>query len=291
MKDAQMRTLLKTKTVINANYQETKKTIREQKLNTVCEEAACPNKFECFGIKTATFLILGKSCTRNCSFCLIEKQKDFELDSQEPYRVAEAVNKLGLKYAVVTSVSRDDLPDKGAAFFAETISWIRKMNPTCLVEVLTPDFGGDEKALQKVLDAKPDVFNHNVETVKKLYKEIRPQADYDRSLQVLYKAKQYGLIVKSGLMVGLGETQQEIIDTMHDIRATGCDILTIGQYLQPTKKHHDIKRYYRMQEFAFLKQLGLSMNFKVVQAIPLARSSYRAYDSYLKVDAGEKKVA
>lgn len=291
MKDTQTRIHLKTRSIANSNYYRTKETIREQRLHTVCEEAGCPNKFECFGVKTATFLILGNSCTRNCSFCLIDKADEFQLDSQEPYRVAEAVNKLGLKYAVITSVSRDDLPDKGASFFAETMNWIRKMNPPCLIEVLTPDFGGDEKALKKVFEAEPDVFNHNIETVKRLYPDIRAQADYECSLDVLHKAKQYGLVVKSGLMVGMGETQQEIIDVMHDIRATGCDILTIGQYLQPTKDHHEVKRYYRIPEFSFLKQLGLSMNFKVVQSMPLVRSSYRAYDSFLKAESSEQKTA
>ncbi len=273
---------LKTKTVTNQNYFDVKKTLQEQNLNTVCEAAACPNKYECFGARTATFMILGKNCTRACSFCLIDKSEELNIDAAEPYRVAEAVNKLDLDYAVVTSVTRDDLPDGGASFFAETVKWIRKLNPNCLVEVLTPDFNGSESALKKVFEAEPDVFNHNVETAKRLYSKIRPEADYEQSLEVLRMAKQYGLTVKSGLMVGLGEAQQEIIDTMQDIRATGCDILTIGQYLQPSNSHFEVQRYYRVQEFNFLKQLGMTMNFKIVQSLPLVRSSYKAYDSYLE---------
>jgi len=275
---------LKTKQNKGKNYYAVKDVIKKLKTNTVCEEALCPNVYECFGRMTATFLILGNKCTRDCAFCSINKaREDLELDPQEPYRVAEAVVKLGLKYVVITSVTRDDLVDGGASFFAETISWIKKLSPRCLIEVLTPDFGGNQNALKKVFKAQPDVFNHNLEVVKNLYPKVRGQADYYRSLELLKKAKYNGLIVKSGLMVGLGESQQEIIDTMHDIRANGCDILTIGQYLRPTLKHHEVKRYYRMQEFSFLRQTGLAMNFKVVEAIPLARSSYKARESYEKV--------
>lgn len=277
------RFLLKTKTTPSKNYFAVRNIIREQKLHTVCEEAACPNKFECFGEKTATFLILGSNCTRNCTFCLISDQPPEGLDVSEPYRVAEAVTKMGLNYAVITSVARDDLEDGGASIFAEAIEMIRKLNPGCLVEVLTPDFQGNEEAIQKVLRAEPDVFNHNIETVKRLYPEIRPQADYFRSLELLKTAKHYGLVVKSGLMVGLGENQQEIIDCLQDIRATGADILTIGQYLRPTPAHYELKRFYRLQEFSFLKQLGLAMNFKVVESMPLVRSSYKALESFNKV--------
>lgn len=281
---------LKTRSQTSKNYFETKELIKNKALHTVCEEAACPNKYECYGSKTATFLILGNNCTRTCSFCLIDNKGEYVTDSQEPYRVAEAVNKLGLKYAVITSVSRDDLADGGASFFAETINWVRKLNPNCLIEVLTPDFQGDEESINKIFKAEPDVFNHNIETVKRLYPQIRPQADYNRSLEVLSRAKQYGLPVKSGIMVGLGENQQEVIDTMHDIRATGCDILTIGQYLRPTDAHYEIKRFYRIQEFTFLKELGLAMNFKVVQSLPLVRSSYKAHESYLEVINWDQKL-
>ena len=282
---------LKTKTRANRNYYLVRKILEEQKMNTVCQKAACPNIFECFGEKTATFLILGEKCTRSCSFCLIDSQNPDELDVAEPYRVAEAVAKLGLNYAVITSVCRDDLDDGGANVFFETIKWIKRLNPNTLVEVLTPDFGGNEKPLQTVLKACPDVFNHNIETVSRLYPEIRPQADYRRSLEVLRSAKHHGLVVKSGIMVGFGENQQEIIDTMHDIRATGTDILTIGQYLRPTPAHYEVKRFYRLQEFSFLKQLGLAMNYKVVEAMPLVRSSYKAHDSYLAVGASNANQA
>lgn len=279
------RFMLKTKTKPNENYFAVRDIIKEQKLHTFCEEASCPNKFECYGNKTATFLILGNKCTRNCLFCFIGNRPTGEIDWSEPYRVAEAVTKMGLHYAVVTSVCRDDLEDGGASSFAETIKLIRKLSPGCLIEILTPDFQGNEEAIQTVLQAEPDVFNHNIETVKRLYPEIRPQADYNRSMELLKEAKHYGLTVKSGLMVGLGENQQEIIDCMHDIRATGADILTIGQYLRPTPAHREVKRFYRLQEFSFLKQLGLAMNFKAVESMPLVRSSYKAFESYNK--AGE----
>lgn len=247
---------------INQNYYEMKDLIKEQKVHSICEEAECPNKFECYSSKTATFLI---------------NSEPNNIDTQEPYRVAEAINKLGLEYAVISSVNRDDLVDGGASFFSETTKWIRRLSPNCLIEVLVPDFNSSEVALKCLFRTQPDVFNHNIETVQSLHSQIRPQADYDRSLEILHKAKQNGLITKSGLMVGLGETQQEIIDAMQDIRATGCDILTIGQYLRPSAiaNHPETKRYYRVQEYNFLNKLGMTMNFKVVISLPLAKSCYK----------------
>ncbi len=262
------------------NYDNLKNLMRSKELHTVCEEARCPNIGECWGHKTATFMILGRVCTRSCGFCAVETGRPIGLDWEEPKRVAEAVQSMGLRHAVVTSVNRDELKDGGAAVFAATIRWIRRMNPTCKVEVLTPDFKGVYGALQVVIDARPDVYNHNVETIPRLYKRVRPQAVYKRSLQVLKWAKEMNPAAptKSGFMLGLGETWDEVIEVMHDMREHDVDILTIGQYLRPSFQHLPIQRYVPLEEFAALKAEGKKMGFRHVESGPFVRSSYHAHE-------------
>jgi len=249
-------------------------------LHTVCQEARCPNIFECWGEGTATFMILGDVCTRHCGFCAVGKGKPIPLDPDEPRHVGEAVRQLGLRHAVVTSVNRDELPDGGAGHFAETIQWIRRLNPGCRVEVLIPDFCGNNAALETVLDVRPDVLNHNTETVSRLYRRVRPDADYQQSMELLRRASahkmKWPLLTKSGLMVGLGETREELLNTFWDIRDTGCDILTVGQYLSPTPRHIPIEKYYTPEEFGDLREEALAMGFRYVEAGPLVRSSYHA---------------
>jgi lipoic acid synthetase len=262
------------------NYQRLKQLMRGQALHTVCEEARCPNINECWGHKTATFMILGRVCTRSCGFCAVETGHPLGVDWEEPKRVAEAVKQLELKYAVVTSVNRDELKDGGASIFAATIRWIRRLNPGCKVEVLTPDFKGVYDALGVVMKARPDVFNHNVETIPRLYKQVRPQAVYKRSLQVLKWAKEMSpeTPTKSGFMLGLGETWDEILAVMHDMREHDVDILTIGQYLRPSFQHLPIQRYVPREEFAALKEEGKKMGFRHVESGPFVRSSYHAHE-------------
>ena len=247
-------------------------------LHTVCQEAACPNLLECFGRKTATFMILGRFCTRNCTFCNVETNRPLPVDPSEPEHVAEAVAELGLKHVVITSVTRDDLPDGGAAHFADVITAVRKKSPSVQIEVLIPDFKGDHDALAKVLYAEPDILNHNVETVPRLYAAVRPQAIYQRSLQVLHQAKRISphIITKSGIMVGLGETMDEIKAVMQDLRKVDCDLLTIGQYLAPSKKHHPVIEYITPKSFNIYKAMGMELGFKHVESGPLVRSSYHA---------------
>jgi lipoic acid synthetase len=249
-------------------------------LHTVCQEARCPNIFECWGEGTATFMILGDICTRHCGFCAVGKGKPSRVDPDEPRHVGEAVQQLGLRHAVVTSVNRDELPDGGAHHFAETIRWIRRLNPSSRVEVLIPDFCGNRAALETVLDARPDVLNHNTETVARLYWRVRPDADYEQSMDLLRRASarkgEWPLLIKSGLMVGLGETWNELLKAFQDIRCTGCDILTVGQYLSPSPRHIPIEKYYAPDEFAELKREALGMGFRYVEAGPLVRSSYHA---------------
>ena len=245
-------------------------------LHTVCQEARCPNMGECWNSGTATFMILGDTCTRSCGFCAVKTGRAEFLDKDEPRRVGEAVATMKLRHAVITSVNRDELFDGGAQIFAETIREIRGRVPGCRIEVLIPDFQGSEAALNIVLDAQPDILNHNTETVPRLYKTVRPQAHYNRSLELLFRAKEKGFLTKSGLMVGLGETMEEVIDTMSDLREVQCDILTIGQYLQPTKSHLPVERYVHPDEFAILKRTGLEMGFRYVESGPLVRSSYHA---------------
>lgn len=251
-------------------------------LHTVCESACCPNRPNCFGNRTATFLILGDTCTRNCSFCAVNHGKPVSVDANEPAHLVEAVKRLGLDYVVVTSVTRDDLEDGGAFQFVKVIEALRGLNPEIAVEVLIPDFRGSTAALKSVVRAQPGVLNHNVETVSRLYSEVRPQAQYRRSLELLRKAKELDpkLLTKSGFMLGLGESLNEVIELMRDLRQTGCDILTIGQYLQPSEAHHELIRYVAPEEFEQLEKMGLDMGFPAVVAAPLVRSSYRAAETY-----------
>ncbi len=255
-------------------------------LNTVCRQAACPNISECYNQRTATFLILGDICTRNCAFCGVKKGTPRPLDPQEPERVAQAVKELGLYHVVVTSVTRDDLPDGGARYFARTIDEIRKINPDTIVEVLIPDLKGSKKALAIISGASPHVVGHNVETVPRLYPQVRSTANYRQSLMIIKMAKDSSLITtKSGLMVGLGEEKEEILRTMDDLRAVGCDILTIGQYLSPTKQCFPIKRYYHPQEFEEFTREGKERGFKWIEAGPLVRSSFHAHDQWEKAQS------
>jgi lipoic acid synthetase len=262
------------------NYRQVRRLVRGQALHTVCEEARCPNIGECWGHKTATFMILGRVCTRSCRFCAVETGRPGGLDWEEPRRVAEAVREMGLSYTVVTSVNRDELKDGGAGVFAATIRWIRRLTPECKIEVLTPDFKGDIDVLRVVIDAKPNVFNHNVETIPRLYKQVRPQAIYKRSLQVLKLAKEMNpsAPTKSGFMLGLGETWDEIIEVMYDLRERDVDILTIGQYLRPSFQHLPIQRYVPLEEYELLKQEGYKMGFRHIAAGPFVRSSYHAHE-------------
>lgn len=251
--------------------------LHDKKLHTVCRSAACPNRTECWNAGTAAFLILGDRCTRNCGFCNVPKGAPAgAVDRDEPRRVAEAVSALGLRYAVITSVTRDDLPDGGAALFAGSIREIRATSPRCRIEVLIPDFQGSEASLRTVLAAGPDVLNHNLETVPSLYARVRPRADYQRSLELLRRAASSGVIAKSGLMLGLGEGTGELLRVMNDLRDAGCSILTLGQYLRPGKVHLPVEKYYDPAEFEDLRARGLSMGFRQVVAGPLVRSSYHA---------------
>lgn len=246
-------------------------------LNTVCENARCPNKNECYTKNTATFLIMGNNCTRNCRYCNISCAKPEPLNFDEPIQVAQAVKDLGLRYSVITSVTRDDLPDGGAEHFANCIYEIRKISPTTKIEILTPDFKGDANALNAIINAHPDVFNHNIETVRGLFKTARPQGDYQRSLNVLnYIKVNSDIPTKSGLMVGLGESFEQIEETLNDLKNVGCDMLTIGQYIQPSKEHLDVVKYYTLEEFEGLQKLAQKIGFKHYQINPLVRSSYMA---------------
>ena len=267
---------LKARVPGGENYSRLKSLIDKSRLHTVCEEARCPNMGECWNSGTATFMILGDVCTRSCGFCAVKTGRPEFLDKDEPRRVGEAVEIMKLRHAVITSVNRDELFDGGAQLFADTIREIRSRVPACRIEVLIPDFVGSEQALNIVLDAQPDILNHNTETVPRLYKSVRPQAHYNRSLELLFRAKQKGFLTKSGLMLGLGETIDEVIDTMSDLREVECDILTLGQYLQPTQSHLPVERYVRPEEFAMLKQRGLEMGFRYIESGPLVRSSYHA---------------
>jgi lipoic acid synthetase len=272
---------LRVKFFNGPNYQDLKRIMRTLGLNTVCESARCPNMGECWEHRTATFMILGNICTRACGFCAVPSGKPAgPPDDHEPDRVAEAVERMGLRYAVVTSVNRDDQPDGGAAIFARTISEIRQRVPACKVEVLIPDFRGDWNALETVIAARPDVLNHNTETVPRLYHEVRKGAIYGRSLELLRRAKLLApeLPTKTGLMLGLGEERVEVLAAMQDLAAQGTDILTLGQYLQPTREHLPIVRYVHPDEFAEYKTLGEQMGFAHVESGPLVRSSYHAFE-------------
>ncbi|TMV46448.1 lipoyl synthase [Paenibacillus mesophilus] len=262
------------------NVKQLKETMRSRTLHTVCEEAKCPNIHECWANRTATFMILGDICTRACRFCAVKSGLPTELDLQEPERVAEAAEQMGLRHCVVTSVARDDLADGGASIFAETIHAIRRRLPFCSVEVLIPDFMGNEDSLRIVMDAKPDILNHNMETVERMSDRVRSKAKYDRSLELLARSKRMSPTIptKSSIMVGVGETWDEILRTMDDLRAVDCDIMTIGQYLQPTKQHLRVVEYYTPEQFARLKEEGMKRGFRHVESGPLVRSSYHAHE-------------
>ena len=250
--------------------------LKEFGLHTICESGRCPNRDECYSQKTATFMILGDVCTRTCRFCSVSMGRPGIPELDEPRRVAEAARSLGLQHVVVTSVNRDELPDGGAAIVAETIRRTRRLSPGCTIEVLIPDFEGNEAALATVCAEKPEILNHNIETVRRLFPSIRPQGKYQRSIELLGKAKQLGMTTKSGLIVGMGETLDEARGVMRDLREVSCDIVTIGQYLQPTRDHLPVARYYDPGEFAQLKEEGMTMGFAHVESGPLVRSSYHA---------------
>jgi lipoyl synthase len=274
---------LKVRLPTGEPYQRVKSLIDENELHTVCESAACPNRGECWSRGTATFMILGNICTRSCGFCNVITGKPTELDLDEPRRVAEAVQRLQLKYAVVTSVNRDELKDGGAAIWAATISEIRKLSPQTKIEVLIPDFCGNWDALNTVLDARPDVLNHNIETVPRLYLEVRPQGRFERSLELISRAHKAGFVTKSGLMMGLGETDDEVVEVLKEWRKVNCDLITIGQYMQPTPKHLPVARWVEPEVFERMNKVGMEMGFRNVFAGPLVRSSYHADEQALLV--------
>ena len=267
---------LKVKLPSGPAYRQLKALMRRERLHTVCESASCPNIGECWGRGTATFMLLGDVCTRSCGFCDVVTGRPPELDLDEPERVARAVRALGLRHAVLTSVNRDELPDGGAGVWAASIRAVRRLNPGCTVEALIPDFEGSRADLATVLDAAPDILAHNTETVPRLYPRVRPQAKYDRTLTLLQRAKEHGALTKSGLMLGLGEEVDELRRVLRDLRQVGCDIVTLGQYLQPSARHLPIERFWRPDEFAALRQEGLALGFRHVEAGPLVRSSYHA---------------
>ncbi|MEN6356517.1 MAG: lipoyl synthase [Armatimonadota bacterium] len=269
---------IKAKAPQGENYTEVKRLVEGARLHTVCQSANCPNIGECWHARTATFMILGNTCTRNCRFCAVDHGRPDPIDEDEPRRVADAVKFLGLRHAVITSVTRDDQPDGGAHIFAQAIRLIHEQGNNCSVEVLIPDLQGDLDSLKIVLDAKPEILNHNIETVERCYPSMRPQAVYFRSIELLRRADEIAPDVrtKSGIMVGAGENWDEIIKTMHDLRGAHCDILTIGQYLAPSAEHAPIVKYYTPDEFIQLKNIGLDMGFGYVESGPLVRSSYHA---------------
>jgi lipoic acid synthetase len=269
---------LKVKIGYGNEYLKIKSMINRIKLHTICQEARCPNIAECFSRGTAVFLLLGNICTRNCKYCNVSHGNPLCLNPNEPKDIAKSINELGLKYAVITSVTRDDLEDGGASVFYNTVKEIRKKNKNCKIEVLIPDFKGDKKDLTKVVESNPDVINHNIEVVEKLFSEIRPEGNYRDSLELLKNIKQINknMKSKSGFMVGLGENKEQIVTTIYDLKDSDVDFLTIGQYLQPTKNHTEIKKYYDPKEFLEFKEIALSIGFKHVESGPLVRSSYHA---------------
>ncbi|MDQ0901757.1 lipoyl synthase [Paenibacillus sp. V4I7] len=271
---------LKINLKTDENFKEIKSMMRSKTLHTVCEEAKCPNIHECWANRTATFMILGDICTRACRFCAVKTGLPTELDLEEPERVADAALQMGLRHCVVTSVARDDLADGGAMIFAETIKAIRRKMPMCTVEVLIPDFLGREESLAIVLEAKPDILNHNMETVERMSDRVRSKAKYRRSLELLERSKRIApnIPTKSSVMIGVGEEWDELLQTMEDLRAVGCDIMTIGQYLQPSTTHLAVAKYYTPEQFAMLKEEGMKRGFKHVESGPLVRSSYHAHE-------------
>ncbi len=277
---------LKRRIAFGSEIQDVIGIIKNNNIHTVCQEARCPNLGECFSKKTATFLILGNCCTRNCRFCAVKHGVPEKPDPKEPALVGKAAKNMGLHYAVITSVTRDDLLDGGAAIYAETIQEIRKKISSVLVEVLIPDFMGKEDALRKVTEASPDVINHNIETVSRLYSSVRPQAVYQRSLCLLSKVREFNpnIYTKSGIMLGLGEKPEEIRNTMQDLLVSGCQILTIGQYLQPSKEHLKVQRFVTPEEFVYWKKTALELGFQAVTSGPFVRSSYHAGDIYRSLE-------
>lgn len=281
---------LKVRVRNTSDVAEVRNMLSRLSLNTVCEEAGCPNIMECFGKRTATFMILGRVCTRNCTFCTVTKGVVDPVDPDEPENIARAVEFLGLRHVVVTSVTRDDLPDGGAGHFACVVNRIKELNNNVTVEVLIPDFKGDEQALKVVVDSNPEIINHNVETVPRLYPAVRPLAVYERSLKLLSNVKKLGRenhsgapVTKSGLMLGLGEREDEVISVLRDLRNVDCDIVTIGQYLAPSEKHHPVVEYIHPEVFERYKAIGMDMGFKYVASSPLVRSSYMAADALNKI--------
>jgi len=267
---------LKVKLPTGENYRKVRSLVSEHKLHTICESGSCPNMGECWGEGTATFMILGNICTRSCGFCNVQTGRPEEVDVYEPGRVANSVKLMGVKHAVITSVDRDDLKDGGAEIWAQTVRAVRKQSPGTTMETLIPDFAGKWDNLQIVMEEAPEIISHNLETVRRLTKEVRIQAKYDRSLEVLFRLKKGGMRTKSGVMLGLGETHEEVIETMEDLRSVDVDILTLGQYLQPSPKHLPVVDFVTPERFAEYKELGLKMGFRYVESGPLVRSSYHA---------------
>jgi lipoic acid synthetase len=280
---------IKTRAKIGPEYSHLRSLVSREGLHTVCQEAACPNIFECWEDKEATFLIGGEACTRRCDFCNIDTGKPAPLDRDEPRRVAESVQTMGLRYATITGVARDDLDDEGAWLYAETIRAVHTLNPDCGVEMLAPDFSGNSELLNQVFETRPEVFAHNVETVPRIFKRIRPAFTYERSLNVISQARNFGLITKSNLILGLGESREEVSQALRDLHTAGCDLITITQYLRPTNKHHPVERWVNPQEFVELAQEAEELGFLGVMSGPLVRSSYRAgrlYKQALEKRAG-----
>jgi lipoic acid synthetase len=267
---------LKVKIPSGETFHNLQQLMRSKSLHTVCEEARCPNMAECWNAGTATFMILGDTCTRSCGFCAVKTGRPTVLDLDEPVHVAEAIRDMGVKHAVITSVNRDELKDGGSTIFAETIREVRRQNPNTTIEVLIPDFKGKDESLDRILDAKPDILNHNTETVPSMYRIVRPQAKYEWSLKVLRRSKEAGFNTKTGIMLGLGESREELLKVMRDLSELKVDILTLGQYLQPSKDHLQVHRFVHPDEFKELHDIGIEMGFRIVEAGPLVRSSYHA---------------
>ena len=276
---------IKTKAVMGPEYSKLRTLVANEKLHTVCQEAACPNIFECWEDREATFLIGGEACTRRCDFCNIDTGKPLPLDRDEPRRVAESVQKMNLKYVTITGVARDDLEDEGAWLYAETISQVHALNPGIGIEMLAPDFSGNSQLLNQVFESRPEVFAHNLETVPRIFKEIRPAFRYDRSLNVITQARDFGLITKSNLILGMGESRDEISQALADLRLAGCDLITITQYLRPSSRHHPVIRWVKPNEFVELAKEAEELGFLGVMSGPLVRSSYRAGRLYNKAMA------
>lgn len=267
---------LKVKLPTGKEYTKVRQIVSEHKLHTICESGNCPNMGECWGAGTATFMILGNICTRSCGFCAVKTGRPLPVDLQEPERVANSVKLMNVKHCVITSVDRDDLKDGGSIIWVETVKKVREYSPQTTMETLIPDFKGDWENLQRIIDVAPEIVSHNLETVRRLTREVRIQAKYDRSLEVIKRLKEGGMRTKSGVMLGLGETREEVIETMQDLVHAGCDILTLGQYLQPTPKHLPVKEFITPNQFAEYKEIGLNLGFKYVESGPLVRSSYHA---------------